>query len=371
MSTRLRLLHEWTRQVQTLLPGVHATRAATLALFSVGIVWSGVVTLLKIAAALPLPARDVSLERRLRRFLANPRVSVATLWRPLLPRLLATVAQGEVLFVFDPTPLHGRWNLLVLGVVVHGRILPVAWRVMPLQEPWPQPLRAVLQELLTEAAAALPPGVTPTLLGDRGLVGPGFLLAAQAVGWHVVLRLHVGGNDQSRVLRADGTEQRLADLPTAPGQRWHEPAAIFKDDGWHAGHLTIHWARTAREPWVLFSDRPGGTARVREYRRRAVAEATYGDLKSRGFGLQRSKIARPERLERLLLVLHLALWWSFGLGLRTIRAGQRHRFDRRDRRDLSLVRLGQTAARDALLHENRHPLPFRHTPTGWRYAWSP
>ena len=60
---------------------------------------------------------------------------------------------------------------------------------------------------------------------------------------------------------------------------------------------------------------------------------------------KRSKVVAPERLDRLLLVLHLALWWAFGLGLQAIRNGTRRRFDRRDRRDLSVVRLGLTACR--------------------------
>lgn len=369
MPTRRQVLHDWTRQVQTLLPGVHATRAATLAGFSLGVLWSGTVTLLKVAAALPLAACDPSIERRWRRFLANPRVTLATLWQPLLPVVLAALGQRELLFVFDPTPYRTQGTILCLGVVCRGRILPVAWRVMPQQTPWPERLAPVLAELLAEVAAALPPGVTATLLGDRGLVGPALIDAAAAVGWHVVLRLRAGGGETTKVRLGEEPAQRLAALPSGPGQRFHAAAAIFQDAGWRHGHLTIHWAKGADEPWVLFSDRPGGPARVREDRQRSHAEATYQDAKGRGFDLERSKIVAPERLTRLLLVLHLALWWAFALGLQTIRNGARHRFDRRDRRDLSVMRLGRTACLDALHRDRPHALPFRHTPAGWRYPW--
>ena len=120
---------------------------------------------------------------------------------------------------------------------------------------------------------------------------------------------------------------------------------------------------------MLFFDRPAGADRVREYRRRARAEATYQDAKSRGFDLEQSKIAAVDRLERLLLALHLALWWAYGLGLQVVRTGQRSRFDRRDRRDLSLVRLGHTACTDALDRDQRPTLPLRHTRTGWMFRW--
>lgn len=369
MSSRMRVLHEWTRQVEALLPRERVTRCRVLALFAAGIVWANAVTLLKVAAALPLPAADPSIERRLKRFLTNPRVTVAGLWEPLLPAVLRGLGKRELLLVFDPTPYRGCATILVVGVVVRHRVLPLVWRVMPQQDPWPQPLGAVLAELLAAVAAALPPDATATLLADRGLVGPAVIDAARAAGFPIVLRLRAGAGEETRVRLGDGPEQRLADVPTGPGQRYAGPAAIFKDAGWCAGFLTVHWDRAEPEPWVLFSDRPAGPDRVREYRRRARAEATYQDEKSRGFGLESSKIVALDRIERLLLPIHLALWWAYGLGLRAVRSGHRRRYDRRDRRDLSVLRLGRTACAEALDLGHRPPLPFRATPLGWTFRW--
>lgn len=368
MQARLRLLHDWGRQVRALLPAARATRAATLALFAVGVLWAGNVALLKVAAALPLAAADPSTERRLRRWPANPAVTAEALWRPLLPGLLAG-AGSEVLLVFDPTPFRDRLTVLCLGIVQHKRVLPLAWRAVPRQAPWPAPLGELLAPMFAEVAAALPAGCAVTLAADRGLVGPELVDRCRAAGWHVLLRLRAGAGEAAKVRLADGRERRLADLPTAPGQRWHGPAAILKQVGWRAGWLTVHWARGAAEPWVLCSDRPGGPDRVREYRRRARAEATDQDLKGRGFALHRSKLADPARLDRLLLVLHLALWWAHQLGLRAIRRGDRRRFDRAGRRDLGVVRLGRRALQAALDADHLPPLPFRRLARGWSFAW--
>jgi hypothetical protein len=369
MPTRCQVLHTWIDHLHRLLPGIHAARTTTLAIFALGILWSGRVSLLAVAAALPLTARHPSRERRLRRFLANPKVDVAALWPPLLTALLASLSPGEATLVFDPTPYRDEATLLCLGLVWRGRVLPVAWRVVPQQTAWPERLAPLLTAMLREVGAALPPGIEPTLLADRGLVGPAIIDAAQQAGWHLVLRLRAGAGEATRVRFTDGHEQRLATLPTRPGQRWDGPIAIFKDAGWRSGYLTIHWAQGAEEPWVLFSDRPGGIARVREYRRRTTAEATYEDLKRRGFDLERSKLTPLDRIDRLLLVVHLALWWGIGLGLQTIRTGQRSRFDRHDRRDLSLLRLGRTACLETLAHDRAPTLPFRLTPAGWRFRW--
>jgi hypothetical protein len=369
VSSRRRLLHAWIGQMEALLPAARVTRVRGLALFAAGILWANAICVGKVATVLPLAACIPSTERRLARFLANPAVTLETLWQPLLPILLTSLGRRELVLVFDPTPYRAEATLLVLGVVVRGRVLPLAWRAMPQQSGWDERLGDILPALLAPVAAAMPTGTSVTVLADRGLVGPAIIDAVRAFGWAIVLRLRASEGEATCVRLGDGPEQRLAELPTAPGQRLAEPAAIFKGAGWRQGYLTIHWATDQDEPWVLFSDRPAGFDRVREYRQRVRAEATYQDTKTRGFGLESSKLTILERIERVLLPLHLALWWAYGLGVFVIRSGQRHRFDRRQRRDLSVVRLGRTACLAALDRDRLPPLPFRQTPTGWRFRW--
>jgi len=104
---------------------------------------------------------------------------------------------------------------------------------------------------------------------------------------------------------------------------------------------------------------------VREYARRARVEATFGDSKRRGWGLEQTHVRHQDHLDRLLLVWHLALWWLHALGRSVIRRGLRTQYDRVDRRDRSVVRLGWLWLRDLLRHDRCPPGPFRLTPTGW------
>jgi Transposase DDE domain len=369
MQTRLRLWHTWQTQIRTLLPTVRATRAANLALLALGLLWAGTTSLPVIAAALPLPAVDASLERRLRRWLANTAVVVRALWTPLLPPLLAGKAGQEVVLVFDPTPQNGDAAILVLGIVHHKRVLPLAWRVLPQQTAWAEPQIVSLRAMGEEVAAALPADCTVTLLADRGITGPEVIDLCGELGWHYVLRVSVGPNQTNRVRVLGTVEGRLWELVRGPGQRWAGRVELFKAAGWRRVNLTIRWDQSCPEPWVLVSDRPAGSARVREYRRRMRAEATYQDCKTRGFAIERSKLRDLARLDRLLLALHLALWWGEQLGLRAIRTGQRRRSDRADRRDLSVLRLGRCYLMEDLLHDRCPPLPFHHRPTGWCFTW--
>jgi len=369
MSSRLTVLHTFATQLRQLLPGVRATRTAPLALLVLGLLWAGTVSLPRIAASLPLAARAPSRERRLRRWLANGQVAVVPLWRLLLPPLLADRAGQALVFVFDPTPSTSRATILTLGLLVRHRVLPVAWRVVPQQDqPWPERQATYVRWLLEEVAAALPAGVTATLLADRGVTSAGVLDACRAVGWHYVLRLNARPHRGCRIRQA-GRVFPLWDLVTRPGQRWTGQVEVFRQAGWRPVQLTIHWAIGAPTPWVLLSDDPAGPSRVRLYRRRMRAEATYQDCKRRGFDLAHSKLIDRDRLDRLLLALHLAYWWGTQLGLRVLRQGQRQRYDRRDRRDLSVLRLGRLWLADRLAQAHLPPLPFRYAHGAWRFTW--
>lgn len=369
MPPRLRLLHSFTAQLEHLLPDVRVTQVRPLALLVLGLLWAGTVSLPRIAASLPLPATVPSSERRLRRWLANPAVAVNRLWAALLPSLLAGLTRREVTLVFDPTAQGGRATLLVLGVVDRRRVLPLSWRVLPQHDPWPQPQTLYLEAMIDEVRAALPPDCTVTLLADRGITSVDVVDLCRAVGWHYVLRANAGPHQRDRVLVADGTERAVWDLVTDPGQRWGGWVRLYKTAGWRRVGLTIHWDRHAREPWVLVSDRAPGPARVRDYRRRMRCEATYADCKGRGFDLERSKLADLARLDRLLLALAVAYWWAEQLGLRVIRHGQRRRYDRADRRDLSVLRLGRTDLQTRLDAGHAPPLPFQRHGQTWRYVW--
>jgi hypothetical protein len=348
-----------------------------LGLFALGMLWAETVRIHRVAATLPLPARVPSTERRLRRFLANPAVTVATIWHPLLPHLLGRWAGQDVVLVFDPTPYRANWTVLWVGIVVHRRVLPLSWHIVPQQEAWPATLTTLLPALLAPIAAALPPGCTVTLLGDRGVAGPTLLDAAQERGWDVVLRLNVGPSQAHRLrlvtaeTEPPGEEWRLWDWVETVGAGWSGRVQIFKGAGWRTGYLTIHRRPGMCEGWTLFSTRPGGRDRIREYARRSRVEATFGDGKRRGWGLEQSRVSDPAHLDRLLLVWHLALWWLHALGRHVIKTGVRSHFDRPDRRERSLVRLGWVWLRHELDHGRCPPLLFRPTPTGWQARGTP
>jgi len=370
MQTRLQLLHRWTHQLQTLIPAVRVTRIRVLALFSLALCWTTSTALIRLAVALPLPAADLSTERRLRRWLANPGVDVQTLWPPLLRALLARCQGQELTLVFDPTNQTDRATVAVLGLVVHRRALPLAWLVLPGQDTWPVSLEEVLAQLCQQVVAVLPADCCVTLVADRGIPAVTLLDCCCTHGWHTVVRLSADAKQSALVRFPNGHRCLVWELVDEPGQRWYGSVEIFRSEGWRTLELTIYWPQRYEQPWLLLSDRPAGQERVTEYRRRMRIEATFQDCKRRGWNLEASKREALDRLDRLLLVVFLALWWLELLGLQVIRRGLRHHYDRTERRDLSVVRLGRRWMAARLATAQPPPLPFRLQSSDWSCRWT-
>ena len=139
MEASRRVWREVAEQIKAVAPGLHGHQAKSLALFVLGMVRAGSVRLPVVAEALALtsPATTPSIERRLARFLANPRVPVARVWAALLPHLLtwwrqqALAQRRTALRVLDATPIDQRATVLYVGLLVHSRLLPLAWTVLP------------------------------------------------------------------------------------------------------------------------------------------------------------------------------------------------------------------------------------------------
>jgi hypothetical protein len=137
--------------------------------------------------------------------------------------------------------------------------------------------------------------------------------------------------------------------------------------------LSIFWDLTEEEALIVISDKRAGKGRIAEYRLRFRVEATFQDGKSRGWNLEASHVRALDRINRLLLVLFLLLWWLAHLAATCIHHSKRTRYDRADRRDKGIFRLGRLypldiERRDAHGGNLRQCLLFRKEACGWCFS---
>jgi hypothetical protein len=363
MKASLHLWRQWSTQVRHLLPGLHGHRAKTLAFFVFGLVLSGKARLPLIAEELLVisSAKTPSIERRLSRFLANEQVAVVPIWASILAHLLPCFRGKRLVVVLDTTPLDHRACVVYLGLLVHSRLLPVGWQVMPLQETWEERQWSIVGTLLDRVIAALGQAEC-TLLADSGLAGMPLVQLCQARQWHYLLRLCSQHTCRPLCGKRAGGWVAMRELVNGMGQSWFGPALVWQEHHL-AAFISAVWEPGYQDAWFLLSDQPAGRQRVRQYARRMRVESSFCDFKRRGWDMEGTVIADRARLERLLLVLFVGVWWISHLAAACMHEGHRARFDRHDRRDKGIFRLGRLWLHDLLRREVQaaslaHCLPF-------------
>ena len=79
-----------------------------------------------------------------------------------------------------------------------------------------------------------------------------------------------------------------------------------------------------KEHWIIAIDCLPMRATVMEYAARSAIEPTFFDFKRRGFQLESSQFKHADRLERLILIMALAMHWRVRIGLEDALQRQHH-----------------------------------------------
>jgi hypothetical protein len=343
------------QQICQWFPSERITRKRNLAWLVVGMYLSASVHLPHIVRELPLPAQDLSLVNRLRRFLDNPRVRVRAWYRPVAIQVLRPFAGQPLRLVIDTTKIGFRYRLLTVSLVYRKRTLPLVWSVHRGQKGHTSAAEQI--ELLTYVGSLVPPGSQVWVLGDAGFQSVRLLRWLARQHWHFVIRQ--AGNTQVSWAGQDWI--KLNTLPLVAGQTrvigWVRLAKKH-NAGWF--WLILHWESGEDEPWFLVTDQPGRNRLIRWYRLRMWVEEMYGDMKGHGFDLEATHLDDIDRIARLVLAVCLAFVWLITLGAWVVKRGFRYLVDHKSRRDKSYFRIGwDWLARCLRLGK---PVPLRFVP---------
>jgi hypothetical protein len=376
MDASALLWKQWRSQVKDLFGEMHGHQKKTLAFLVIGIVLSGTVVLQRMAERLSehgiSSAKMPSIERRLARFLANERICVEAAWKQFVAQVLPFWRDKKLRFVLDLTPFNEHASIIYVGLLVHSRLLPVAWCSMPGQTSWPISQWSIVEQLLDTIIPYLGRAEC-TLIADRGLVGSPLVNICQVRRWHYLLRVRKADTCRRQLNKHFcQTWSRFDTFIRRPGDCWSGRAIVWQEEPIQT-NVSAYWHPEYEEAWLLISDLPAGRARFSDYALRMRVEATFQDQKSRGWNLEGSFITDLTRLDRLLLGLFVAMWWVCHLAASCIHHGERHRFDRHDRRDKGIFRLGRLWLLDIL---HRAPstgavcscLPFTRRKNGWTFS---
>ncbi len=288
------------------LPGYHKSRREGLVALAAIMLETRSANLMELAASLP---REVgSKDHRyqyISRLLGNAKIDcdevMAAYAREIFARL---AAKGQtVVLMLDQSKVNDFNEVLMLSVHIANRALPVAWRVRRTKG---NIGFATQEELLSVVRAWLPPDAAVMLAADR-FYGTAKLIAwCQDAGWGYRIRLR--GN---LGLGHDGGEMTTGEAISLM------PGGLQGAELYGSGVLTniglLH-EKGHPEPWIIAMDARPGKYTTLDYGLRWGIEPMFSDFKSRGFGLMQSHIERPQRVERLILVMAIAMYWAVSCG---------------------------------------------------------
>ena len=284
-----------------------------------------------------------SWQRRCQRWLANSRIDVQALYGPLILWAIEHWQNpGHTLHLaLDTTMLWNRFCVVVLSVVCHGRAIPLLWQT--LEHPSASVSASVSIGLLEKADQLLVGFGAITLLADRAF--PCDELLSWFRGrprWSYVMRLR-GDTEIHGTAAPLGCQVRKLQLRR--GQcRGFRGVRLWADGSQSVNLVLAHpTGLPVEEPWFLISNLAPDLELVWSYEKRFCCEQLFRDQKSGVFQLTDSGLREPQRIDRLLMVVAIAVLAGSLQGYALSLAGLRRQVDPHWKRGMSFLRIGLAA----------------------------
>jgi hypothetical protein len=252
---------------------------------------------------------------------------------PLVQRSLQRWHRPELTLVLDRTE-WGVWNVVMVGVAVLGRVVPLAWTLLShhgssdFQEQ---------QALLERVRPWWPAAPQQAVLGDGECKSGERMRYTLRWGWD----FGVGQSADTRLQGPDGGWQRLGALQV-PKDRPLSLSGIrlTREQAFGPVHLIADGDRTKPEQRSVATSRPATATTFAGGRQRSGIEGLFRDAQSGGFPREATHLTEADRLHRWLLVMAIGSLGCFHGGRWLCKTGQRQVVDAAKRRTLPYVRLG-------------------------------
>lgn len=254
--------------------------------------------------------------KRCWRFIANDRVETADAMAGIIKKLVKK-RKKSLIVALDWVAIKG-FQTLVASAVLKGRSVPLCWASTTNHEYQGHKSRNAFEEsLLLVLRSMIPESVKVILLADRGFGR--CMLAAFCRKHHFSYVIRI----QPKVtVKLKGFHGKLLDYPVYKGIARVLKDVAYRADGAVSQNIVVYWKKNLPEKrdecWFLMTDLAGtASALCRLYGRRMTIEQLLRDCKSKrnGWSLRDTQITRPDRLDRLLLILAIAYLFLCGIGL--------------------------------------------------------
>jgi hypothetical protein len=351
MSDNLRRYRAIEKGLCQLYPGEAQGRMRqslqVMAMFINGIVGSQSTHTRKVAKKTPTGAKVSSREKQLVRWYQNEAVTYESHMLPFVQELLEHLSEQTLVLAIDGSDVGRNCVTLMVSLIYQSRAIPLLSLVRCGKKGhFPAAMHI---ELLRQLRCVLPADVDVILLGDGEFDSVELQSFLQDVGWSYVCR-----TAKNTLVQLDDEWLRLDEVDLWRGGCLPFYEVAFTQQAYGPVLAIAWWRADCADPIYLVTNLDVMEEACRWYRKRMKIETFFSDQKSRGFQLQKSHIADPKRLARVMIAACLAYIWIIYLGVLCRNDGWVHQIHRTDRCDLSLFQLGL----DLLEHFLNENLPI-------------
>lgn len=264
------------------------------------------VNLTQIAQAFQSPVKEESVYRRVQRFFKEFSFDMSFI--VVLACKFFTWGEKCVLLL-DRT--NWKWgkthiNILVLSIEHLGIGIPIFWSVLNKGGSSSTKDRT---KLLKRVIKAIGKDKIRVLLADREFIGEGWFqfLIKQKIPFVIRVKQNfmVHGLRKGYAVPIGTLTRHLGRKKKLINQRivlWNHP--LF---------ASVEYSKGAKEPMIVVSNE-NFPSPIETYRWRWGIETLFCCLKSRGFHLEDTHMIDPEKIEKLLFILAIAVCWAYKIG---------------------------------------------------------
>ena len=249
---------------------------------------------------------EQSKERYIHRVLSNPLIIPPSVMMGFIPEIVEMLTeQGQtIILMLDQSKISDGFECLMVSLRLAERAIPVDWIVVETEGSIGFDVQ---KKLMDRVKSMMPEGISTLLAGDRFYGTSALVEWCQKEGWQYRIRLKsnlILNHDGGEITTGDAASLKITSLENAcfNGTKIHTNIGILHE----AGH---------KEPWIIAMDCSSSKYRTLDYGMRWGIECLFSDFKSRGFSITKTHLKNSDRIERLILVLSIALYWAVSTGM--------------------------------------------------------
>jgi len=257
-----------------------------------------------LAAAFPVETERLDMrQQRISRILQNEHIVYLDVMEPFSKEILE-LYKGTLVLSIDQSHIVDDLQLLMISLYWEGRSIPIIWSV---HETGGNVGFEDQKPLFDRLSGWLPPDSKVVLMGDRFYGTVDLIHYCQVKGWDYRLRLK-----QNMLVTINGEESHLSDLSEKKEGNWEDVELTAQKI---ITNLGLIYEEGHPEPWFIAMSAKPSFYKTLDYSMRWGVESLFSDFKTRGFALEDTHLQHCDRIERLILVMALSVFWAVSTGM--------------------------------------------------------